>query len=207
MKCPLTGLDCTNPKNISVASENGEIKVCESCSKMQPNIIDEIFKNLIELGLDLLDQSDAEKEKEDEDEKICCPFCSATIEDINKNGRLGCIHCYEHFGPDIMGSIKKYHGSLKHVGKVPKQWLRSNFNIEDHIKQLEETIKTNIKNEQYEEAAAGRDRLKAIFKSQEQYVKLTKKISETDDDDLVSEIQKQLTDIKNQCFNDSQSNS
>lgn len=219
MKCPLTGLDCNKLKNIPIVEKTEDVTkiiyLCNDCAdiyilnqetqktieEINKENAENVLKKLVEIGMEFMPVIN------------CCSFCGATSSDINKTGRLGCMHCYDHFGPEIMSSIQNYHGETKHVGKIPKKWklqqeeikrneIRKNFTIEAYIKQIEEITKIAIKNEQYEIASISRDKLKEILKLQIQYRNLEKKFSETNDEELASEIKNQIKQIENQCFID-----
>jgi protein arginine kinase activator len=222
MKCPLNGLECTEPQiysvNETVDGESNPINLCKQCIhayllnqatqeelqalNAEKESINNVFHSLMNLGVEVIEKS-----------FDCCPFCGSTIQAINKMGRLGCTKCYDHFGSNIISAIQTYHGATKHVGKVPKKWqeqqeaevriqARKKFTIEAYIKQIEDIAKSAIKKEQYEIAAVCRDRLKEALKLQEKHFKLNKKISETTDEQTISEMKDQIEQIVDECFTD-----
>jgi len=49
-----------------------------------------------------------------------CPKCGITLEEVKRGGRFGCPECYNYLAPPQL--IQNLHGSVQHVGKVPKRW-------------------------------------------------------------------------------------
>ena len=102
-----------------------------------------------------------------------CPHCGATIQDIASSGRLGCLHCYDHYGPEIEPVLRHAQGEqLQHVGKVPKKWAEKQ-QMEEKLKKapkdypqlkgwLKRMMKDAIEVEDYEKAAKIRDSLEEV---------------------------------------------
>jgi protein arginine kinase activator len=49
---------------------------------------------------------------------LTCPHCGTTIVDLNKDGRMGCAHCYDTFRDVIQRALVMLHGSSRHIGKT-----------------------------------------------------------------------------------------
>ena len=84
-----------------------------------------------------------------------CPACGFTIAHLKKTGRLGCADCYSIFGKSVSGMLEKMHRSSDHKGKRPK-------NVPEALTPLavlEEELASAVQNEDYEKAAALRDRI------------------------------------------------
>jgi len=119
-----------------------------------------------------------------------CPNCGITIPEIAKLGRLGCPHCYEFFRQELDAVLKHAHlGRHRHVGKVPKNWLKNQKErdaqaqeqaiqkqlhidprplLEEQIRRLGEKMDECIKREQYEIAGQLRDAIKSLRAQLEQ---------------------------------------
>lgn len=133
-QCQKCGIKCFLPFTVTEQNTNGNFetfKVCTHCLRSyvknedtynklianEENIVhiktsDELFSFLTE-------------------NKASQPSCRCgmTEEEFKIHGRLGCPDCYDFFGKKIMKILKQYHGSTKHVGKIPKK--KSNNMSED----------------------------------------------------------------------------
>ncbi len=90
-----------------------------------------------------------------------CDCCGSTFEDISKSGKCGCPHCYEKFYNQLLPRIKKIHGSTEHSGKIPKNFLNTHQS-ENIVSKLRDELKLLVEQENYEQAAIVRDRIKLL---------------------------------------------
>lgn len=84
-----------------------------------------------------------------------CPVCGADYSYIAESGKAGCADCYKTFRTELLPYIKRVHGSIKHIGKTP--------GTISHISDLEGLkleLKRLISEENYEQAAVIRDKIK-----------------------------------------------
>ena len=51
--------------------------------------------------------------------KIRCPKCGTTLKDVETNGTVGCIECYNTFNETILKDILKRQGSSEYKGRKP----------------------------------------------------------------------------------------
>ncbi len=104
-----------------------------------------------------------------------CPNCGITFAQISKGGRVGCAKCYDVFYDRLLPSIKRIHGNTVHTGKkLRKPQLQSGIETSaavhiDHEKEkpselqtLEAKLKTAVSNQEFEQAAQLRDRIKEL---------------------------------------------
>ena len=106
-----------------------------------------------------------------------CPKCGGTFENMIKTERVGCSYCYEHFGDALKMAIQKTQKNAQHVGKVPKNWKKSQENfpkkkvkdqdVDAYIAEQNAKMLKVIKAEEYEEAVLIRDKLTAVIALQE----------------------------------------
>lgn len=99
-----------------------------------------------------------------------CPKCGMTFQEVQKGGRFGCPECYQYLAPPSL--IKNLHGSVQHVGKVPKRWKeeqekkkfekRKAIPLDFRIKGLETKMNMAAKAEKYELAATIKEALKEL---------------------------------------------
>lgn len=52
--------------------------------------------------------------------QVRCPSCGISLQEVSVKGRLGCADDYLIFSSQIVQGLEQYHGSVQHVGKIPK---------------------------------------------------------------------------------------
>jgi protein arginine kinase activator len=93
-----------------------------------------------------------------------CPKCGCTFSDIAKSGKLGCADCYRKFYDQLLPSLQRIHGKIKHTGKramVPHVESSKELKINPVVK-LKEDLQKAIEAQNFEEAAVLRDRIKEM---------------------------------------------
>ena len=100
-------------------------------------------------------------------EEKACPLCHSSLEDIQSSGRAGCPQCYEVFDSAFVPYLQKVHGATRHVGRMP-QGLAGVIGIRRRREELEEKMRVAIARQEFEEAAALRDELKALKQEEEE---------------------------------------
>jgi protein arginine kinase activator len=90
-----------------------------------------------------------------------CPGCGTTLEELQKTGRLGCARCAQAFQREILILMRKHVQSPQHRGKYPRRLLADSNLLEDR-ERLRVLLKKAVADEDYEAAAALRDRLKTV---------------------------------------------
>ncbi|MCQ2454821.1 MAG: UvrB/UvrC motif-containing protein [Clostridia bacterium] len=88
-----------------------------------------------------------------------CSVCGTTLNEILTNGKPGCPKCYETFKNNLIPYIRRIQKSDNHIGKIPEGFSKSNNNEEEELKNK---LKLLIAEENFEEAAIIRDKLKAL---------------------------------------------
>jgi len=73
--------------------------------------------------------------------------------------RLGCEECYIAFAERLLPVLKRVHNATRHTGHVPPSGRDSARDFE--LQRLRRELKQAIHNEDYERAAAVRDRIRA----------------------------------------------
>ena len=87
-----------------------------------------------------------------------CPVCGATFKDIAESGKAGCADCYKTFKAEFLPYLKRIHGSTKHIGSIPLTYVTE----KDSILELREELSRLISEENYEQAAVVRDKIKSL---------------------------------------------
>lgn len=92
-----------------------------------------------------------------------CPKCGYTFTDIVKSGRLGCADCYRKFYDRLLPSLQRIHGKIKHTGK---QAMVVHLSAEEPkinpVSKLKEDLQKAIEEQNFEQAAVLRDRIKEM---------------------------------------------
>ena len=90
-----------------------------------------------------------------------CPICSSTFENIAESGKAGCSECYKTFKTELLPYLKRVHGSTKHIGKKPNDVTEIKFSDET-VLQLKEELASLVAEENYEQAAVVRDKIREL---------------------------------------------
>jgi len=96
---------------------------------------------------------------ETEEVERSCPRCHLRRADFKKTGRLGCPECYETFAGELSPLIKAMHRSDQHKGKVPAR-EGPRVRMSSEIADLQQQLDAAVAEEEYEEAAKIRDRIR-----------------------------------------------
>lgn len=134
-----------------------KVNMCESCSK-EKGVTDPTGFALADL---LLGMGNAQAVERSPSEGRRCPHCGFTQSEFKKTGRLGCSHCYSTFSEGLEPMLKGMHKSMTHIGKCPERQQRRLLRA-NKIRDLGETLRKAVIEEQYETAAALRDQIKAL---------------------------------------------
>lgn len=129
-----------------------KINLCESCSKAK-GVSDPTGFELTDLlvGLGTTPNMDTQSTA------LKCPVCGFTQTEFKKTGRLGCSSCYATFSEMLLGMLTNMHKGTQHQGKIPgRQHLRS---YRERLKTLNNTLQEAVAAEEYEKAAAIRDKI------------------------------------------------
>lgn len=93
-----------------------------------------------------------------------CPKCGTSFSDIVRSGRVGCAECYRTFYDELLPSIQRIHGRIKHSGKAssgaieqPKEETK-----EEKIAKLKSQMDEAVAVQKFEQAAKLRDEIKSL---------------------------------------------
>ena len=98
---------------------------------------------------------------------LACPHCGMKYSEFREKGQFGCAGCYQSFGKVLARNIRNIHGADKHTGKHPKHQEGPMEPILEPVPELSELEKLTMRlqqvleQENYEEAAVLRDRIRA----------------------------------------------
>ena len=156
MKCQSCGKrEATVKYYENINGSKKEFHFCSECaSKLNFTHFPDIFSPMFVSIPEYLD-----------DEIVKCGKCGYTLDEYTKTGLFGCPECYNTFNDNLDQLFYKIHGKNKHVNlnKVNKSDNNA-FNKKEEINELKEKIKELIREENYEEAAIIRDKIRELEK-------------------------------------------
>lgn len=90
-----------------------------------------------------------------------CAVCETSLATVLKSGKVGCVDCYESFGPRLTTVLEGLHGSAVHRGKQPRvddarERVRANLQTKRAL------LRSALNAENYEEAATLRDDIRTL---------------------------------------------
>ncbi len=94
-----------------------------------------------------------------------CPICKMTLSEFARKGKAGCGECYNTFRAQASAMLKKIHGTDKHITTDVKPVEEKQTEKQREISPLEKLkaeLKTAIFEENFEEAAKLRDKIREI---------------------------------------------
>jgi protein arginine kinase activator len=97
-----------------------------------------------------------------EPQEAVCKNCGMRWGHFQKASLLGCPMCYETFGDEMIPVLEGYQKCGPHVGKVPSRQRRSS-----EIALLQKALQEAVANQNFEEAAKLRDRLRDLREESE----------------------------------------
>lgn len=149
-----------------INQDKQEFSICQECAKN----MDELklggqmnfespfsFQNILSGIMDYVN----ENTKSNIIYEPTCNNCGTTYSEFKKHGLLGCSECYANFSSTLMPVIKRIHGNMDHVGKIPKKSGKDLIE-KKKIEGLKEDLQKAIAHEEYEKAAELRDMIREI---------------------------------------------
>lgn len=100
-------------------------------------------------------------EKPAEPKSLVCDECDTSLQNLQKQGRLGCPRCYGVFRPNVLELLESMHSATQHVGSVPARFQAETGSEQQQIA-LREALADAVAREDYEQAARLRDQLVAL---------------------------------------------
>ena len=97
-------------------------------------------------------------------EELKCKSCGYTLNDYTDTGLFGCPDCYTTFESELDELFLKIHGKNRHKNetKSTKKLKKEGSSLKDEIEELKKLLQQAVKNEEYEDAAKYRDRIKEL---------------------------------------------
>lgn len=136
-----------------------QLHLCEQCAREKGIEMEQHF-GIADL---LAGMGDLAQESEIKDIVAKCSACGMTLSDFRKIGRAGCGECYKAFKQNLLPLLKRIHGSTRHTGKV-KSGQADTTVKKSELQELRQGLRRAIENEEFEEAAKIRDKIRQIEK-------------------------------------------
>ena len=95
-----------------------------------------------------------------------CKCCGASFSDIAESGKVGCSECYENFKEELIPTLNRLHGKVKHIGRTPSGSAEEKDNLDEKISKLREKLNAAVEKEEFEKAAKLRDEIKLLEKEE-----------------------------------------
>lgn len=148
-----------------------EQHLCEECAAKHStfqalNSIGKGEVNLSGMLFGLLGNIQSTKET-DKTPSNACKKCGMTYEQFTKDGQFGCEECYKCFGKVLNKNFRSIHGADTHTGKQPRGYVSEAKRIVDELSEIDKLsiqLQQAIEQEEYEEAAKLRDKIKELKK-------------------------------------------
>jgi protein arginine kinase activator len=135
-----------------------KVNLCDGCSK-EKGVTDPTGFALADLLLGMGAAQAVERSSATAAQR--CANCGFTEAELKKTGRLGCSACYKTFAEPLGGILRGMHKGIKHTGKVPER-LEKKLALENQIRGLTSDLRRAVVEEQYETAAALRDKIRIL---------------------------------------------
>ncbi|HXV19221.1 MAG TPA: UvrB/UvrC motif-containing protein [Candidatus Omnitrophota bacterium] len=144
-----------------------KLNLCEACAKEKGADAEQHF-GIADLLAALSDVEQTAHTPGVAAVKLKCASCGMSYDDFKKVGRLGCSDCYNSFKANLLPLLKRIHGSSQHLGKAPDPQHLKEQKVSSKIHEELEAAKLDlhkaVKKEEFEEAAALRDKIKFLEK-------------------------------------------
>ena len=96
-----------------------------------------------------------------------CPLCGTTLNEVLKQGKLGCSECYDTFAAHLERPFKQIHGNTRHTGKIPSR-CGGEIKLKAQIDSLQKELNGAVMEQNFEKAAELRDKINELKSQNEQ---------------------------------------
>ncbi len=96
--------------------------------------------------------------------KITCSGCGMTFAQFRKAGRFGCASCYGAFSRYLTPLLRRIHGAVQYSGKSPNRKAPKRISAKERLLRLKTELQSAVSAEEFEKAAALRDKIRLLEK-------------------------------------------
>ncbi len=138
-----------------------QLNLCKECARKKGfgNPLDDVPFPLAEFLAGMVKDGTAEMNGQIAD--LECPGCGMKFVEFSKIGRFGCGRCYRAFEKPLEDLFRRIHGSTIHRGRTPRSRSGQKTPLSEEIL-LKEDLRKAILEENFEQAALLRDRLRKL---------------------------------------------
>jgi len=138
-----------------------QLNLCKECARKKGfgNPLDDVPFPLAEFLAGMV--KDGTSEMSGQVAELECPGCGMKFIEFSRIGRFGCGRCYRAFEKPLEDLFRRIHGSTIHRGRTPRSRGGQKAPLAEEI-QLKESLRKAIMEENFEEAAMLRDRLRTL---------------------------------------------
>jgi protein arginine kinase activator len=151
-----------------IGSTQSVLHLCAQCAKSnnldtQENNGLKLAALAYKLAVENLQEELPAEATEDSAETVC-PRCGTTSSEFSATGRLGCATCYAVFDSALRTLLHSMHAGLQHCGKLPsdRPGRPGGAAERESLVALERELSRAVNAENYERAAALRDRIRRV---------------------------------------------
>ncbi|OEH93158.1 UvrB/UvrC motif-containing protein [Bacillus solimangrovi] len=153
-----------------INQEKAEFHLCEQCAREKGEMfagnsgftVSSLLSGL--LNMESLFVNSSEKPLSNQLE-LECKSCGMTYKKFSEAGRFGCANCYQTFNEKLDPIFRRVHsGNTVHAGKIPKR-IGGDLHVQKEISDLKDHLKKCVANEEFEQAAEIRDKIRSLEKS------------------------------------------
>lgn len=153
--------------SVMVGNEVTQRHLCADCmAKMHMSLASGNIRDLLSTFLSAISGAAQEEKEEKPEDEVTCPRCETTWSQFTRTGHLGCPGCYEAFRERLQPMLLQVHGRVQHAGRRPlntEKAQRVRTQREELAWQMEQAVAL----EDFETAAALRDRIRALSEQKE----------------------------------------
>lgn len=154
-----------------INGEKSEVHICEKCAQEKGEMfmlnggsgfsINNLLAGLLNIEPAF---QQAKPNTLPKKEVLRCKRCNLSFSQFVHIGKFGCAECYETFKDHLDPILKRVHsGNTAHHGKIPKR-IGGSIHIKKQIDDLKQQLKQFIEQEEFENAAGIRDRIRSLEK-------------------------------------------
>ncbi len=137
-----------------------ELHMCQDCAKVRGFSADE---SKIEMSLGSLLSGLVDTTLQQNTKNRACTVCGSILKDILDSRKAGCPECYTHFKNEILSQMRSDGINGSYSGTLPKQLAYFKSSLTDRM-MLQAKLEKALSEENYEQAAVYRDRLRVLDK-------------------------------------------
>jgi len=165
MKCQICGEQEATIHYIEIVEgQKSDQWFCVQCAEKEgitPTEVTQLAHGSLESFLGgMLTSTPAGRAQEKSEASLACDVCGYSYDQLQEKGLLGCSACYSSFRQQLIPMLRRYHGAVNHLGKLPRSH-GPRASLRREISSMKQLLEQAVAQESYEEAARIRDEIRA----------------------------------------------